>query len=219
VPDYDPGMDLRSSLAFDWPAGSAFEREPDRRDPRRYSAHDKTRDGTFVRVRAIRPDDRERLIESFMRLSTASIRARWHGVKTAFTAGEIAGETAIDPDVHVGLVATVWIEGSEQIVGLASFFVDPRSEPRRAEAAFTVLDDWQRRGIASLLFGHLARVARRCGVDELYAIMRDPNPRMLRVFETSNLPLAIEREGAEIRVHADLRGLPVGRRTPVAAPA
>jgi GNAT superfamily N-acetyltransferase len=199
-------MDLRSALASDWPAPVSFEPLADRRDPRRYVAHDKTRDGTFVRIRAIRPDDRDRLIESFTLLSTESIRARWHGVKTVLTAGEIAAETAVDPDVHVGLVATVWIEGSERIVGVASFFVDPWSEPRRAEVAFSVLDAWQGRGIGSLLFGHLARVARQCGIDELHACLLESNRRMLRVFENCGFPVEIERDGPEVWVRLDLVG-------------
>jgi len=163
----------------------------------RYTAHDKSRDGTFIRVRAIGPDDRERLIESFTHLSTG---------------------TEIDPDVHVGLVATVWIEGSERIVGLASYFVDPWSEPRRAEAAFVVLDEWQGRGIGSILLAHLARVARGSGVDVLYAIMRDPNPRILRMFESSGLPLTVERDGPDVRARLVLRPSAV-REILAAAPA
>lgn len=208
-------MDLRTSLAFDWPAGPAPEGDP--RDPRRYAAHDKSRDGTFVRIRATRPDDRERLTEAFTRLSSDSIRARWHGMKSAMTAGEIAAETAIDPDVHMGLVATVWIGGSERIVGLASCFVDPWSEPRRAETAFTVLDEWQGRGIATLLFGHLVRLARRAGVDVLYAIVRESNRRVQRLFEASGLPLTIEREGPEVRVRLELRGTGARRRAGLVA--
>jgi GNAT superfamily N-acetyltransferase len=137
-------MELRSALALDGPAASAPL--PDLGDPRRFVVRDKSRDGTFVRIRAVGPDDRERLIEGFAR------------------AGEIATETAVDPDVHVALVATVWIDGGERIVGLASFSVDPWSEPRRAGVAVTVLDAWRGRGIGSLLTAHLVRIARACGV-------------------------------------------------------
>jgi len=77
-------------------------------DPRSYSASDKSRDGTFVRIRAIRQDD--------------------------------GSAIEIDPDADVSLVATVWIEGRERIVGIASYVVDPWSEPCRAEVAFVVLD-------------------------------------------------------------------------------
>jgi len=58
-------------------------------DPRSYAAADKTRDGTFVHIRSIRPDDGGLLSESFTQLSTETIRERWRGLKTGLTAGEI----------------------------------------------------------------------------------------------------------------------------------
>ena len=67
----------------------------------------------------------------------------------------------------VELVATVWIDGSERIVGAGSFSVEPWSEPRRAELAVTVVDGWQGRGIGTILRAHLERVARNCGAEEL----------------------------------------------------
>ena len=169
-----------------------------------YAASDKARDGTFVRIRAIRPDDGERLVASFRQLSPESIRARWHASKADLTAGEIAAEIDCDPEAHVALVATVWIEGSERIVGMASYFVDQWTEPRRAEIAFAVLDAWQGRGIGTLLFAHLSRVALRAGVDELYGEVLTSNRRMLRVFQHSGLPTAIEWGVPEARARIRL---------------
>ena len=169
-----------------------------------YATTDKARDGTFIRIRTIGPEDRDGLTETFRQLSPESIRARWHGAKTALAAGEIAAETEIDPETHVGLVATVWIDGRERIIGLASYFVDPWTEPRRAEIAFTVLDAWQGRGIGTLLFAHLARVARRAGVDELYAEVFSSNRRMLRIIRKSALPAAIDWSGPEVRARLEL---------------
>ncbi|CAN5850707.1 hypothetical protein BH20GEM1_BH20GEM1_12110 [soil metagenome] len=93
-------MDLRSSFSLDQLA--VCETRPDLVDPRGYSGRDKSRDGTFVHVRAIRPDDAERLVECFTAMSPESIRARWHGMKSAMTAGEIVAATAVDPNDHVG---------------------------------------------------------------------------------------------------------------------
>jgi GNAT superfamily N-acetyltransferase len=143
-------------------------------DPRSYSASDKSRDGTFVRIRAIRQDD--------------------------------GSAIEIDPDADVSLVATVWIEGRERIVGFASYVVDPWSEPCRAEVAFVVLDDWQGRGIGSLLFAHLARIALRLRVDVFCAVVAASNRHALRVFETSGFAGEVEYDGAEAWVTLDLRG-------------
>lgn len=186
-------------------------------DPRSYTAADKTRDGTFVRIRAIRPDDSGRLAEIFPQLSTESIRARWRELGSGLTAGRMVEEIGIDPDVHVGLIATVWIEGEEQVVGLASYFVDEWSEPRRAEVAFIVLDEWQGRGIGTLLFAHLARIALRLGIDVFYALVSASNGRMLRIFERSGFSGEVEYDGAEAWVTLDLTG--TGIVTPPAVAA
>ena len=175
-------------------------------DPRSYTAADKTRDGTFVRIRAIRPDDEGRLAEAFPHLSTETIQARWRELESGLTAGRIVEQVAFDPEVHVGLVATVWIEGEEEIVGLASYFVDSWSEPRRAEVAFIVLDEWQARGIGTLLFAHLARLALRLGIEVFYALVPASNRGMIGIFERSGFSGAVEFDGAEAWVTLDLTG-------------
>lgn len=176
-------------------------------DPRSYTAGDKSRDGTFVRIRAIRPDDSGRVAEIFTQLSSESIRARWRGLQSDLTAGGIVEEIEVDPDIHVSLLATVWIEGEEQVVGLASYFVDRWSEPRRAEVAFIVLDEWQGRGIGSLLFAHLARFALRHGIDVFYALVSASNGRMIRIFERSGFSGEVEYDGADAWVTLDLTGM------------
>lgn len=142
-----------------------------------YVALDKARDGTFLRIRSTGPDDRERLIETFR-----------------------GGEFAAEPSI----VATVWIEGRERIVGLASYFVDPWTEPRRAEAAVTVVDDWKSRGIGTVLFAHLARVARRAGVDELYADILPSNRSILRILHASGYPAEVDRSASDVRARVRL---------------
>ena len=167
-------------------------------DPRSYTAADKTRDGTFVHIRAIRPDDSGRLESSLI------------------AGGPVEG-VDVDPDVHVGLVATVWIEGEERIVGLASYLVDPWSEPRRAEVAFIVLDEWQRRGIGSLLFAHLAMIALRLGIDVFYALVATSNRRMIGIFESSGYAGEVEYHGVEAWVTLDLTGTGIVAPPAVAA--
>jgi GNAT superfamily N-acetyltransferase len=173
-------MDLRSALALEADTRVTFRPPADRRDSRAYAAQDKTRDGTFVRIRGVRPDDREHL--------------------ATLTTEELAAEISVDSDEHVSVVATVWIEGRERIVGMASLSVDPWSEPRRAEVALTVRDAWQGRGIGTLLFMHLLRVAPKHHIDQIQVRARASNPRLLRVFGECGLAWEIQGEGSELRV-------------------
>ncbi len=50
-------------------------------DPATYRTEEVLRDGGSIHIRAIRPDDRERLLEHFKSLSEQSIYYRFFGIK------------------------------------------------------------------------------------------------------------------------------------------
>jgi hypothetical protein len=58
-----------------------------------------------------------------------------------------------------------------------------------AEVAFTVADDYQHRGAATLLLCELVAVARERGVRKFVAFVLNDNRQMLEVFRRSKLPL------------------------------
>lgn len=171
-----------------------------------YAAESRLRDGDRIRFRAIRPEDRQDLVEAFRRLSPESIYFRFMEPKKGLTPSDLDSVTSFDPDDHVALVAeTVAEDGSRELVGVGEYFASPsRGEgDRSAEVAFTVLDEHQGRGIGTLLLHHLQRIATRRGIDRFEAYVLPDNRRMLRVFEHSGY-LGRERfEDGLIRV--DLR--------------
>ena len=72
-----------------------------------YSANAILRDGTPVRIRAIRPGDKQRLALHFEGLSNDSRYHRFFGVKNRLTSNELRYFTEPDFMRHVALVATV----------------------------------------------------------------------------------------------------------------
>ena len=58
-----------------------------------------------------------------------------------------------------------------------------------AEVAFTVADDYQHRGAATLLLRELVAIARERGVRKFVALVLDDNRQMLEVFRRSKLPV------------------------------
>lgn len=157
---------------------------------RDYRSEDILRDGGSIVVRAIAPDDKEKLRDHFGRLSRTSVYRRFFNVKKQLRGDELAHFTELDFVGRVGLVATLIEGGAEHIIGVGRFDVD-RDEPRRAEVAFAVADDHQGRGIGTLLLDHLVPIARALGVTEFRADVLDDNAPMLKVFGDSGF--AIER--------------------------
>jgi len=148
-----------------------------------YSAEERLRDGGSIHVRAIRADDRDRLLRHFNGLSELSVYHRFFGIKRTLNEEELVRLTSLDFVQHVALVATLPEGDNEQFIGVARYVRG--SHPERAEVAFAVLDGHQGRGIATLLLEHLCRIARAAGITEFEADVLGDNSRMLEVFANS----------------------------------
>ena len=168
-----------------------------------YVAPGALRDGSPVRVRAIQPDDREALRWGFTQLSSATVYHRFFQTKRELTDDELTYLTELDFKDHVALVVEAEFEGLVQVVGGGRFVrLKDEGKSDRAEVAFTVGDDFQGRGVGTLLLEHLARIARELGYTAFEAEVLPDNRLMLEVFEHSGL-LTRETAGDGI-VHVEL---------------
>jgi RimJ/RimL family protein N-acetyltransferase len=152
------------------------------------------RDGTSVRVRAMRETDRARLVRFHERLSDETTYLRFFSVHPHLSPGEVAWFTQVDHRGREAIVATV----SGEIVGVARF--DRLDDPAEAEVAFVVEDAWQGRGLGSLLFHQLVARAREVGVARFVAETLPRNRRMLAVFHGSGLPCQSSHEDGVVRL-------------------
>jgi GNAT superfamily N-acetyltransferase len=145
------------------------------------------RDGTAVCLRAIRPDDKERLRTGFEQLSPRSVYRRFFHPVTALTDEDLRHLTEIDFRDHVSLALTVEEVAGEKLIAVGRFV---RAAPAgdRAEIAVTVADEYQGRSVGTLLLRHLIRLARAGGVRELVALVLDENREMLEVLRNLDLP-------------------------------
>jgi GNAT superfamily N-acetyltransferase len=122
-------------------------------------------DGQRVVLRHVRPGDAAELRRAFERLSPESRYRRFFGGLMHLTDPMLRYLTEVDGRDHVAIVATTESPDlkSEQGLGVARF-VRMKDEPTVAEAAVTVVDDAQRKGLGRLLATTLAESARERGV-------------------------------------------------------
>ena len=168
----------------------------------RYSRHEKLRDGSTIVIRAIRPDDRVRLLEHFKSLSDESIYFRFSGLKRALTEADLDYYTRLDFADHVGLAAVITENGRERFIGVGRYIVKASGDQdlKRAEVAFAVLDSYQGRGIGTLLLEHLAAIGRERGIREFVAEVMGANTKMIDVFEHSGFKVHQSREPGDVQV-------------------
>jgi GNAT superfamily N-acetyltransferase len=157
--------------------------------PSKYQVAATLRDGTAIIIRAIHPHDSGPLRERFVDLSPESVRLRFHGLRRSPSEGEASQFSNVDFVDRVALVATLGT-GPQQLIAGGRYIVDGEGPNRdRAEIAFLVLDDYQGKGIGSLLLQHLAVIGRAQGVREFQADVLADNHRMIGVFERSGFPI------------------------------
>ena len=159
------------------------------------------RDGRPVEIRALRPDDQAGLVSAVGRVSAQSLFRRFFAAKRGFTEQEIAFFVNVDFINHVALVAVVEEDGGPVIAGGGRYIV---GQPRQAEVAFAVVDEYQRQGIGAALMRHLAAIARNAGLNELIAEVLPDNTPMLKVFENSGFRLTKKRTPDVVHVALSL---------------
>ena len=175
---------------------------PDARD---YRVEDVLHDGTAVTFRAARPEDAARIVRAFEGLDRESVYTRFFGYRSGPTPRELARLAGIDFVNEVMLLATTAQRGDEIVIGGARYVAGGNGGAGSAEVAFTVEEDYQGRGIASRLLGHLATIGRRNGLARFEAFVLPLNRPMLSVFERSGLPMTSRREDDAVHVVLSLQ--------------
>lgn len=170
-------------------------------DARHYVAEHTLRNGSRVTIRAVRPDDRERIARAFGQLDPDSVYTRFFTFKSELSDSDLARLDAIDFVHEVMLVATVGPEADEIVIGSARYVeLDGTDDVRSAEVAFTVEEDYQGMGVAGRLLASLVAIAREAGFGRFEADVLPGNKSMLAVFTRSGLPVLQRREDGVVHV-------------------
>ena len=134
------------------------------------------RDGSRVRIRQWRSSDTDLLLRGFERLSPDSRYRRFLTPMPRLSGTALRYLTDID---HVDREAMVAVdEQTGDGVGLARYTRDPR-RAAIAEVAVTVVDDWQGRGLGTMLLEALCVRAGEAGITRLSALMLATNRTMM----------------------------------------
>lgn len=135
-------------------------------------------DGSRLLLRPITPDDRGLLLEGFEHLSPESRYRRFMGPHNQLSERELHYLTDVDHRTHEAIVALDAETGAG--IGVARYIADPAS-PQRAEMAVTVIDEWQGRGVGTVLLDALVRRARANGVVRFTASVLATNDPMIEL--------------------------------------
>lgn len=193
--------------------------QPHVEDPSHFREPWRLRDGTPVVIRAVREDDRRRIVTAFHKLEPESVYTRLFSYRKELTDADLdrlAGVDFVDAVVLVVAREDAGAGGEDELIGGVSYYARTADDgSRRAEIAFTIEEDYQGQGIAGKLLELAAGLARGQGISAFEAEVLPVNAAMLGVFRHSGLPL-VERQEDDV-IHVDMALTPPG--TPAPAPS
>ncbi len=126
-------------------------------------------EGTLLNVRPIAPDDIDRLVRLFGRLSPRSVQLRFFSPIRRLSRAQLTRLATVDHDCREALVAL----SNDEIIAVARY--DAECGARKAEVAVTVEDTWQHRGIGKRLTRRLSTLAVARGFDTFVASILPEN--------------------------------------------
>ena len=155
-------------------------------------------DGATAHLRPIRPDDADRLVEFYGRVSDDSKYFRFFVPYPTLSPRDVETFTQVD---HTDRVALIVLIGDEMIaVGRYE-----RIDAGQAEVAFLVEDDHQGRGVGSVLLEHLAQSARERGIGRFVAEVLPHNHKMITVFSEAGYTIASRLTDGIVHVEFEIR--------------
>src|SRR2546429_5811850 len=136
------------------------------------------RDRTKVHLRPIAPEDEPLLHEAVASMSERTVYFRFFSPLKRMSDALAHRLAVVDYNDRFALVATTHRpSGKERIVGVARY--DRARDTDVAEVALAVIDEFQRRGLGSVLLGELARLARNHRIKTFQVTVLPENREML----------------------------------------
>jgi RimJ/RimL family protein N-acetyltransferase len=135
-------------------------------------------DGTRVRIRPIAPKDKDRISEGWKHLSMNTRYMRFLHPKSALSNWELSYLTEIDYRDHFAWGAELVDEPGQLGIGIARYIRDGE-DPLVAEAAVTVVDDYQQMGLGRILLRALTEAARQNGIERFRAEVSSGNEQVI----------------------------------------
>jgi RimJ/RimL family protein N-acetyltransferase len=171
-------------------------------------------DGERVVIRPVLPQDRELMVAFFHGL-TAEARCSRFMHPVSEPASELLRQfTHVDHANHVALVAEIFADGREIVIGEARYVRG--ADPSSAEVSVSVAEPWQGKGLATRMLAKLACRAAAAGVRRITGETFANNERMLSLARRAGFVISESRDAQGV-MRLEKRLAPRDHKRPRAA--
>jgi len=161
--------------------------------PEELKKHVILKDGSKILLRPIKPSDATVKQDFFYSLSKRSVVKRYLGSLKIMPLKRIWPYVIVDYNNEMVIVGTIQEGGSENIIAIGSYSRVPNTD--LAEVALVVRDDWQNKGLGTILFNYLCEIAKKRGLTGFTAWVMIDNDRIMHIFKKSGYPMRYRIEG------------------------
>jgi len=170
-----------------------------------FACSETLRNGLAVTIRAMRPDDRDKVAAAIGKLDRDSVYSRLFSYRKGLTDAGLSRIMTIDPERDVALLVTTGTGPEEIVIGSGRYVASAgEGAEHAAEVAFVVDEGYHGLGIASRLLTLLTDIARGRGIVAFEADVLAGNKSMLGVFARSGLPMRQRRDGGIVHIRLSL---------------
>ncbi len=160
--------------------------------PKKYVRQERMKDGTPIILRPIKPEDEPLWLELLEGFSLETMRLRFFNVGQKAIHEMAERYCFIDYEREVAMVAQMHQDRGKKLIGVGRLVTNPDMET--AELAVVVGDQWQNRGVGSLLTDYCIQIAKDRGVKRIIGYILSDNKTMLGMFTRRGFTLERKRE-------------------------
>jgi acetyltransferase len=155
--------------------------------PKEYIKESRFKGGKKVKLRPIRPEDEPLEAGLFKTFSDETERFRFFRRIGEVGHDFLINYTQIDYDREIAIIAEIEEGGKKKMIGVVRLISDP--ENKTAEYAIVVGDPWQNEGLGDELTNHILKIAKKRGIEKVYATFLRDNHIMRRMLAKRNFDI------------------------------
>jgi GNAT superfamily N-acetyltransferase len=167
-----------------------------------FQVHTTLDDGTPTLIRPLRPEDKNDILNGFEKISPHSRYLRYSSAGSKLTSDDLETLTCTDEKRCLALGAADLSKQGMHGMGVARYILSD-DDPDSAEIAMVILDEYQGRGLGSLMLDLLITIARKNGFQSLCGYVLPENRSMLRMLRRVSAIIKHE-PGGVIRIDIPL---------------
>jgi len=149
---------------------------------------------SYICYKTLDKGDRQEIIDGFKKLSAKSVHHRFFGSMKELTTQQLEELLDTDKRNHVAWAAFDIIGEDANGVGIGRF-KRSETEPKEAELALTVIDEYQNKSVGTSLLGIMYFLASKLDIEIFTGIIMSDNGKLIKRFK--ELGAIMKRVGSE----------------------